>query len=966
MNINEVIHGFRVTERRDVPELEAVLWRMTYEKNGAELCWLDRADENKTFAIAFKTIPQDDTGVFHILEHSVLCGSEKYPVKEPFVELLKSSLQTFLNALTFPDKTMYPVASRNDQDFLNLIDVYMDAVLHPLSISDPHAFLQEGWHYELDAPDGELIRNGVVYNEMKGAFASQDEVLQSGLNRLLFPDNCYGCESGGHPDHIPELTYENYLESHRKYYHPSNSRIFLDGMVDADAVLAKLDEYLSAYDYLAVDSDIPMQLPVSPDEEECLYEVSEGDADKLILAEGWVYGDYTDRKKTYAFNILSEVLAGSNEAPLTKAILEDGLAVDVDFQALDGIQQPYVVLVLRNVPEGKRAEAYEKVEEIFRGIVAQGVDKKRLRAALNRLEFLTREKDYGTMPRGLIYAMESMDSWLYGGDPMQNLLTSAVFAELREAVETDYFEEILRTCILENPHRAKLTLLPSRTLGEEKAAKERAELAAVKASWTKEQTLDVIERFRVLREKQGRKDTEEELASLPVLALSDVPEEVRETPLEELEIAGVRVLHPEVATNGILYLDLYFDLSDLTVPELQQARFMARMLGEVATTHYDVNALQGEIDEHLGRLSANVTVLGKAGDVRKATPYLTVNVALLESRKAEAVCILREVLMESQFTDREYLYNELRQGRISMEQSIIGGGNSYARQRVAARFSVLGALTEALMGIDLLRWMQELEAGYEQQGEAFSKALTVLSRKVFARERLLIGVTGPLDEAWIAELAGLMYEAPMGEPIGYTVREGAAGEGFKIPASVSFTAKGANLYALESAYSGTASVAAQILTYGFLWNTIRVKGGAYGTGLRLALNGDALFSSYRDPSGNRSVCSFDEAGEALRAFCAGDERLDKYIISTIGGQEPLLTPRMEGKRAMLYVFLGQSAEDRRRIRAEILHTTKEDLLRTADQLDEVCRKAGVCVIGGAEILEACGDRLETVEMLQRS
>ncbi|MBQ6583058.1 MAG: insulinase family protein, partial [Mogibacterium sp.] len=720
------------------------------------------------------------------------------------------------------------------------MDVYLDAVLHPLSVSDPHAFRQEGWHYELEEPDGELICNGVVYNEMKGAFASPDEIMQSEMNRLLFPDNCYGYESGGHPDHIPELTYENYLESHRTYYHPSNARINLDGSVDLDAVLDKISSFLEPYDPIAVDSEIPIQQPVSPEEEECLYEVSDDGEDKLILADGWVYGDFRDREKTFAFNILSEVLAGSNEAPLTRQVLEQGLAMDLDFQALDGIQQPYLALILRNVPEDKRGIARDAVRKIFAQIAEDGIDRSRLHAALNRLEFLTREKDYGTMPRGLVFAMESLDSWLYGGNPAQNLQSGEIFRSLREKAETGYFEDLIRTCILENPHHAQLVLIPSKTLGAEKLEREKARLAAVKQSWSGEEIDRVIREFEALRRKQSVRDSEEQLRSLPQLALSDVPEQVRETASETLEIDGVKVIHPLVNTGGILYLDLYFDLSDLTVEELQQTKFLASLLGDIATTNYDVNSLQTEIDANLGRLKATVSAIAPLGVTDRAVPMLMLNTALLPDRKAEAVRLLREVLLESVFTDQNYLFNEIRQSRISMEQSVVQGGNSYARQRVSSYFSVLGALSEALGGIEILRWVQKLEDRFGEDGQEFCAKLTELAGRVFSRDRVTIGLTGPMDEAWIREVLGILYEKPMGEAVRYAIPEGPVNEGFRIPVAVSFTAKGSNLYALGGAYHGTDSVASQILTYGYLWNTIRVQGGAYGTGLRMSLAGEAL------------------------------------------------------------------------------------------------------------------------------
>ncbi|MBQ9045106.1 MAG: insulinase family protein, partial [Oscillospiraceae bacterium] len=487
MQINDRIHGFCVLGSEPLPELGATLWRMEYEKNGAQLVWLEREDDNKTFAITFKTIPQDDTGVFHILEHSVLNGSEKYPVREPFVELLKSSLSTFLNAFTFPDKTMYPVSSRNDADFLHLMDVYLDAVLHPLCIRDDHAFLQEGWHYE-PTEDGGVTVNGVVFNEMKGDYSNPESRLRLTLLRALFPDSPYGFSSGGDPAHIPELTYEQYCASHARFYHPSNSRILLDGAVDLDAALAKLDGYLRDFERIDPDADIPMQPPVRSEATD-YYEIGpeERAENKALLARGWVYGAFDEPEKTLALNALAAALTGTNDAPLKKALLDAGLCEDISFGTDDGMQQNYAYLLLYNADERRADEAWRIAEDTLRAMADGGLDRERVRNVLRRIEFSTREKDFGRMPRGVVYAIQSMDAWLYGGDPAQGLRYDAVFDSLREKLDAGWFEDFLRAAFLDNPHAATVALLPSKTLGAETAEAERQRLAAVRAGWTPEQ-----------------------------------------------------------------------------------------------------------------------------------------------------------------------------------------------------------------------------------------------------------------------------------------------------------------------------------------------------------------------------------------------------------------------------------------------------------------------------------------------
>ena len=963
MQINDLIHGFRVLERRTLGELNAVMWRMEYEKNGARLIWLDRPDNNKTFSIAFKTIPQDDTGVFHILEHSVLNGSEKYPVKEPFVELLKSSMATFLNAMTFPDKTMYPVSSRNDQDFLNLIDVYMDAVLHPVSLRDPHSFLQEGWHYELDSPEGELRCNGVVYNEMKGAYASPDTVMMEQLGSLLFPSNCYGKSSGGDPEHIPELTYENYLASHRRFYHPSNSYICLDGQVDLDAVLGKLDGFLRDYERIDPDADIPMQEPVAPAERTCAYEIGpeEDETDKAILAGGWVFGKFSDMERNVAFSALARLLCGSNESPLTKPLLDAGLCQDVALEKLDGVQQLYAILQIKNADPAKKDEIWALVEDTLRALADGGLDKTRLHSILNRLEFAAREKDYGSMPRGLVYAITSLEGWLYSGDPAQGLEYDALFAALRRKVDEGWFDGFLRQVFLDNPHRARLLMLPSKTLGEEKARAEAERLAKIKAGWSQDEVQQVIADFAALRARQNEADTPETLACLPTLSLADIPEKGMPVRQQIDRVGGVTLLHQPVETDGIVYLDLYFSLGDLPVETLQKVRLLADLLGQVATEHYDPLALSSELEGRLGRFSATVQVNAAPGRLDEAAPWLLVSLSMLSDHRQDAVRMLDEILNRSRFDDTGFIYNILRQQRLGLEQSVTMSGNSFGSMRVAAQCSACGAVNEAVRGIGMLRMLQQTEKSFEAEGESLCRQLTELCGTVFAKERLTVSLTGERDDGLVEDVLAVLPSGAMGAPAAYAPLPGKK-EGFVIPAAIGFAAEGANLNGLGAAFSGTGLVAAQLLTFDHLWNEVRVKGGAYGVNLSVRPMGDVAFSSYRDPSPAGSLNTFASCGEALRQACAGGD-IDKYIISTVASTEPVLSPWAEGARAANLYLSGRTGEDLDRQRSQILHTTPESLAAFGETLEAVCAAGHVCVIGGKDAVDA-GAGLDSVESIQ--
>ena len=961
---NDVIHGFRVAYAQKLDEIGATLWRMTYEKNGADLIWLERPDDNKTFAITFKTIPSDHTGVFHILEHSVLCGSTKYPTKEPFVELIKSSMATFLNALTFSDKTMYPISSRNPQDYLNLIDVYMDAVLHPLSITDPHAFRQEGWHYELDSAEDDMICNGVVYNEMKGAYASHESVLEFEINHQLFPDICYGFESGGHPDHITELTYEHYLANHRRYYHPSNARIFLDGDIDTDAVLAKLDSFLCDYDRLDIDATIPLQSPVHPQERTAYYEIGqeEDPANKGILAQGWVFGDYRDKERNVAFSVLADALASSNESPLPKALLDRGLAEDVYFRSDFGVQQLYAYLTVRNVSPDKREDIWSVVTEELTKLADNGLDHSRLHNILSRIEFSIREMAFDGLPRGLAFAILSMESWLYGGDPAQNLCYDELFTALHRKIDEGWFETFLRDVLLDNPHTAKVCLLPSRTLGQEKRLAEQKRLAAVKAGMSAGEIDTVMQEFRTLRARQEAGDTPEQLATLPRLSLKDIPAQRKKTEQHLHTVDSVTVLHQPVQTNGITYLNFYFSLADMPEETLPSLSFLAVLLGESASAHYSALELQSELQGKFGHFSASPVTFAPNGQTDDATPYLEVKTALLESRKADAVALLDEVFNHSDLSDTDFLYHMLRQHCIAFEQNIIMAGNSFAALRVSSANTVKGALGERMSGITMFRYLRRLADHWDTEGETYAKSLQALCGTVFSKSRLVLSVTGEYDEPWVTQVLGILGGQPMGAGRTYA-KAPKRREGFMIPAEIGFAAKAGNANLLGSSAAGYSHVAAKLLTFDYMWNEIRVKGGAYGTSVRTTTGGDVTLTTYRDPSPAGSLVSFDKCGQALRDFCENNGNVEQYIISTIGAVEPLLTPAAEGERAVAMYFTGLTNDDLQRERDEILSTTPAQLTAFSRVLDEVCAASGVCVIGGKLPLDACGETLETVEAL---
>ena len=945
MKPNDTIHNFTVQSVTELPEVPGRLWLMTYEKNGAELAWLERDDENKTFAVAFKTVPENETGVAHIMEHSVLCGSGKYPVKEPFVDLLKSSLATFLNAMTYPDKTVYPVASRNDADFLNLVDVYMDAVLHPLSVENSMALDQEGWHYEFDG-NGKLVRNGVVYSEMKGVFSNPDSVAFWETMKLLFPDCCYAHESGGDPDHIPELTFDEYKAFHSRFYHPSNARFFLDGKVDVPAVLAKLDSFIKDYGRIDVNADIPFQKPVAR-KDTVKYEVAESGKDKYILVDGWVIGRYDEREKQLAFSVISEVLSGSNEAPLKKALLDRGLCEDVEIGA-ESVQQVAAMLTIRNTSKDKVEECRRVVRETLERLADEGLDRKRIEAILNKCEFLVREKDSGSYPRGLAFLEAALENWMYGGDPAEGFRYKKVFDSLRAKIATGGFERYLREMLIDNPHHAELTLEPSDTIGEERRKQEEEALAAILAGWDGKKIAEVKERAAKLKKFQKSKDRPEDAAKLPKLLVKDIPVKGADIKIETAVVGGCTVIRPKVGADGIFYLELYFSLADLNGAELAEVPFFTALLGELATANFSALELKSEIDANLGRFSIGTKVFDRKGE---AVAYVCVQIAALEQKWEDALRISKEVLLNTKFDDVKAAADLLRQVRQDMEQGVAVSGNQYAMRRAGARLSRANEMDEIMSGIAQLRHVQKLEAD-----AAMLERCSALARRVFAKNRLVVCLSDNMPKVRAAEAIDVW---PCGEAIVAVgdewksiIPSAEGGEGFTIPAEVAYAGVASRLPE-NVEYRGSQIVAARILTLDYLWNEIRVLGGAYGMGLSVRPDGDVQYMTYRDPKPARSLEKIAGAGAALRKFCESGSDIDKYVVSAIGKTEPYLSPRLETQRAAELFLSGRTSADLERLRAEILATGKDEIVRFADTLAKLSKSSAICVVGGKKPLETC-------------
>lgn len=964
MKIYDIICNFEVKNVNKIDELKANVYEMEHIKSGAKLLWINRKDENKTFSIAFKTIPEDSTGVFHILEHSVLNGSDKYTTKEPFVNLLKGSLNTFLNALTFQDKTLYPISSRNDKDFLNLINVYMDSVLHPAIYKKPEIFMQEGWHYELLSADAQPNYKGVVFNEMKGSLYSPHETLQVEMNKLLFPDNCYRFVSGGDPEHIPELNYEQFINNHKKFYHPSNSYIILDGSVNLEATLSLLDsEYLSKYDRFATNFDIPMQNPVTYKEVEKEYEISPNDSieEKTIISVGYVVGSYKDKETIYAMNILCDMLCGSNDAPLKHALLSTGLSQDVDLFVNDGMQQPYVSLNIWNTDKEKISQIKETVYATLSDLANNGLDNEQLIASFNRIEFSTRNMDAGWMTPGLLNSINILDSWLYGGDPVQNLSFNDTFVNLRERITTGYFEELIEKYMLNNPHSSMVCLVPSNTLGQERYEKELNKLKSIKESWSQEIIDELVKTNKKLIKWQQTPDSQEDIDSIPVIKLSDINPKPEKLPLLIDYEMDISVLLHDINEDGIYHMNLYFSASDLTLDELPYSKLMTMLLGKLGTSKHNPLELQTMLKSNIGQIDIMPEVYSKPGNPEACQVFITISLSILYSKKIDSLNLIHELLTETDFNNPSMIKNMLQQMEIQCRQNFISSGHSYAATRMIAYNTSSGVAGEYLNGYEYYSWIKEMNKNIDDNINNIISKLQSLAEKLFTRSRITLSSSGNKVERELIDMANSLpcpnihvineaYYKPLG------IRQ----EGIIIPSAISFAVKGSNIYMNNASFNGSYNVLSKLLSMDYLWNVIRVQGGAYGAGFNSSMNGNVFFYSYRDPNAARTLEYFDKSADYIKEFCIDGNGLDKLIIGSISDSEPLLNTKRTIKIADANYFCGITFEDLCKTRREILSTTKDDLLKLCSMLDSICNDNAICIIGGKDKLDECDKKLSSI------
>lgn len=961
MEINSVIHGFKVINVSELPDVKGTMNEMVHEKTGAKLAWLDREDDNKTFSIAFKTIPENDTGVFHILEHSCLNGSKKYPCREPFVELLKGSMQTFLNALTFPDKTMYPVSSRNKKDFMNLMSVYMDAVFHPSIYTNPNIFYQEGWHYEIRNKEDEPVYKGVVLNEMKGAFSSVDEIMINELNRMLFSDNCYQYVSGGDPEHITDLSYEKFIETHQKFYHPSNSRIFLDGSIDIDEVLKFIDEeYFSQYENEDMDFSIPMQEEKDPLHHTVKYEVSpdEPTENRTQIALARLISSYDNPMKNLAWGLLSTLLVSSNESILKKLIIDNGLGEDVELDIYDGIQQPWIVMCVRNTQQDKYEEVLKVIKQAATTLVNDGLDHEALQSMINQAEFKYREKHE---PAGVMFAQRALESWLYDGDITQGFSLGKVFEELRNKVDEGYFEELIKEFFLED-HLSTLIAIPDSTLGEEREKHEAEKLHEAKVSWKED-----IDKYISINEKldtwQATPDTPEQINSLPKLTLDDISKTPIEYPYVVKRVLGSDVLVHPAGDTGIVYMHLYFNLAGITKDKLPYLSLFTGLLTSLPTKNKSVEQLQSAIRKDLGSLNFYLDAFTCKHEYDACYPVLCVSASSLQKNVNKAVELILEVIQETVF-DSEKILPLVKQDNESFRQALSAAGHSIAMKRSSAKNSADGVFREYTSGYEAGLFEKQLEKNYESMIDEVINEFGLYQEILFSKARCTASITGEENLNVIEDIISKLssVDAEPGK-VHYPLMED-ENEFIQIPGGVSYCAMSKNIEALGCEVPPELSILSQLLTFDYLWNEVRVKGGAYGTGFSVGLSGNVGAYSYRDPDALHTLDAFHSIPQRIEELKTSQEDLTQMIIGTIASSEPLLAENGKIRVGDRFYFSHITDEERKTNREKRLNCTAETLGAYYDVLNQAINQASLCVVGNEETYKQLKDnRFKKLETL---
>ena len=961
--------NYKLIKEQELIDINSYGELLSHEKSGAKILLLKNSDENKSFCIGFRTPPYDDTGLPHILEHSVLCGSRKFPVKEPFVELMKSSLNTFLNAMTFPDKTIYPVASCNDKDFRNLMDVYMDAVLYPNIHTKEEIFKQEGWHYELDSKDGELIYNGVVYNEMKGAFSSPDGILGRESLNSLFPDTAYGVESGGNPEFIPTLTYEKFKEFHKKYYHPSNSYITIYGNCDMEDTLKFIDEeYLSKFDKIEVDSTLEVQKPFSSlKEKKVLYPVSkeQGTENKTLMSYNVALPEKTSPADLMALDIITEVLLLAPGAPLVMALLGEKIGDVVTGSFDSGVLQPVFSIISKNTNESEKEKFVKVIEEKLNSYVKEGLNKKALQAAINSYEFKLREADFGGMSKGLIYTINAYNTWLYDDlDPFSTFDFSKYFGFLKQQLETNYFEEIIEKYLINNTHKALVMAVPSVDVQEEKEKALKEKLANYKASLTDEEIEGIIKSTKELKEYQAAPDTQEGLATIPLLKKEDLSYDVLNVSNNLEEINGVKSLHHDYATNGIGYIRLLFNLKNMPKEYVPYLGIYKTLIASLDTEKHTYQTLGQDIDINTGGITESIMTYSKKDG---CGVELLIKANTLYDKIGFTFDIIKEIIETTNFDMKDRVKECLNREVAKMQQVLVGAGHQKSLNRSMSYYEESAYYTDLVDGIGYFDVLSDLVKSYDEKYQELVETLKDMTQYIFTKENLLLSFTGNNEGYKVFKeevskfVQGLKDKATEKEKFVFVPNK--LNEGFKAPIDVQYVAVSGNYKKANLEYTGSLQVFQNIVSTYYLWKNVRVLGGAYGCMCGFAQSGVAFFVSYRDPNLTKTLDTYKGVVNYINEFNATEEEMTKYIIGAVGSYDFPKSPSNKGGRALTSYLVGLTEEDYKKEKAQIIDTKLEDIKNIAKYIETILEQNNVCVIGNDKKVEEAKEIFKETKML---
>lgn len=968
------LEAYQVVQEQRLPEVNGTGYVLEHKKTKARVLVVENDDTNKVFSIGFRTPPNDSTGVPHIIEHTVLCGSEKFPVKDPFVELCKGSLNTFLNAMTYSDKTVYPVASCNDKDFHNLMHVYLDAVFYPNIYEKEEIFQQEGWHYELEEPDGELQINGVVYNEMKGVYSSADQVLYRKIETSLYPDTAYAYDSGGTPEVIPSLTREDYLDFHKKYYHPSNSYIYLYGNMDAVKELEFIDtEYLSSYEYQYVSSELTEQECFdAPRSYQTEYSLSESEelTDNTFLSYNVVIGKSTDKLLTTAFDVLEYVLLTAPGAPLKKALIDAGICMDVESVYDPGILQPSFSIIAHNSNIESQETFIRIIDDTLMQLADEGLNRRSLEAAINHFEFKHKEGNFGRYPKGLMLGLDALEMWLYDDTKALELFSlNDVFSELREKTGSGYFEELIRTYMISNNHKTYVAAVPKYGLNQEEERAFKKKLADYKASLGEQEILQIVADTKHLKQYQSEPSPQEDLAKIPLLSISDIDKCARKLKNQVTEIEHVKVVSHDIFTNGISYVELNFNINDIDAELYKPISLLTEIFKYVDTDSHTYDELASEIDLETGGLgfSTGVSTYVETG---KAFSYFNVKMKMLDEKIDAAMKLAEEILFTSHITDKKRLKEIIAETKANIKTDLAASGHVTASQRAASYISETYAVKEYLEGLDYYWYLDALDREFDSRYEALCEELNEALSELLRRGALVISYTGSRkpEEALLEAVTSLSrklssraaYENPKKVPL--SVKN----EGFQTEAQVQYVATAGNFREKGFAYTGALNVLQVIFSYDYLWLNVRVKGGAYGCMCAFSRSGLSYFTSYRDPKLLETWDIYQRASDYVENFDADDRDMTKYIIGAVSKLDAPLTPSAEGSFSFLCYMLGITDEDIQKERDEVLATDQEKIRQLAPYISAITDSRIICAIGNEGRITESKDAFKMVQSLYHS